>query len=666
VKRKLPQRPGRREYRRRSHVRQVEGTLQVHPDGFGFVRPRTQEGEDIYIPAREAQRALDGDEVLVEVPNHGRVSGRLVKVLERTRQWVVGTYLDRAREAVVLPRERNLPKFIRVPRTPKARDGEPVRVRLRSEAALLERGRVLAGEVVDSLADVGDTYAEVLSIAYAHGFADEFPRGVISEALRIPAQVREEEAGASGRRDLRQIPLVTIDGEDARDFDDAVYAEPHPQGWRLVVAIADVAHYVREGRALDEEALNRGTSVYLPAQVLPMLPERLSNGICSLRPEEDRLCLAADMIFGPKGKMISSELYPGVMRSAARYTYRQVQDFLDGKQTVELATLRKSLESLNQLAIELQRMREQRGAIDFDLPETRVVLDPEGKPRRMERRQRLQSHRLIEEAMLAANEAVAKFFQDHELPTIYRYHGEPDEEKLQEFAQLANAHGFRLGGRGEISSRDLNVFLEKLEGHPERRALNQLLLRSMMQAIYSAEEVGHYGLGAEHYLHFTSPIRRYPDLIVHRMLKAHWDGGSKKMTPRQRRAESGALAHIAAKSSERERAAIQVEREVTAFYTALLMRGRIGEEFAATISSLADFGVFVELDDLWIEGLVKAETLGPDFRFDKRLYMVVASRSKLRLRVGQKVRVRLVSVNIRRRQIDFELAREFERHERKR
>jgi ribonuclease R len=628
----------------------MEGILRVHRDGFGFVEPITGDGEDIYLPRGETQRALDNDRVLIQIDS-GRTSGRLVKVLERRRQQVVGTYVEEGRGAHVVPKDANLPGPISVPKTQLARNGDLVKVVLTEGHDGAGR---LAGEVSGSLGKTGEVSAEVLSIAYSHGFSDEFAAPVMEEAARV-ANVDWEGALASGRRDLRSLPLVTIDGEDARDFDDAVFAAPHRNGWRLVVAIADVAEYVVEGGALDVEAVRRGTSVYLPDRVLPMLPERLSNGVCSLRPNEDRLCLVAEMIFDRGARMRSFELYPGVMRSAARCTYNEVESLLLGEDLPHLNWLKEHVQSLDQLSRALTQMREERGAIDFDLPETKVVLDEAGKPLRMERRERKQSHRLIEECMLAANEAVAKFFQNNRLPTIYRYHGEPDVEKLATFAELANAHGFRLGNKGEISSKDLNLFLEKLEGHAESRVLNQLLLRSMMQAVYSAKAVGHYGLGATHYLHFTSPIRRYPDLIVHRLLRQYWLGQRQPSARLNLEAETEKLEGIALQSSERERAAMRVEREVTSLYSTLLMRDRVGEEFAGTVSALTDFGCFVELDGLWVEGLVKAQTLGTEFKFDKKLQMAVVGSSGLKIRVGQKIRVRLVSANLQRRQLDFEM-----------
>ncbi|HSP81921.1 MAG TPA: VacB/RNase II family 3'-5' exoribonuclease, partial [Myxococcaceae bacterium] len=537
----------------------VEGILHVHRDGYGFVHPSSGQGDNIFLPPQEVARALDNDRVLVRAWGRpGRMEGRRLRVVERIRQLAVGTYMERGkRHALVVPYDTSLQGPIRVPATQMARDGDVVKVRLGVGSELLEPGEGLYGEVSGSLGKPGDPSAEVLSIAYSAGFSDEFPPEVMDEADSIGVAVTEEEARAEGRKDLRSLPLVTIDGEDARDFDDAVYAELHPQGWRLVVAIADVTHYVREGSALDAEALRRATSVYLPDRVLPMLPERLSNGICSLRPDEDRLCMVADMVLDARGKLLSSEVYPGVMRSHARCTYNEVQDVLDGKDVPHRNAFKPHFERLMSLARVLMRMRKDRGAIDFNLPEHKVVLGPDGLPQHMEQRERKDSHRLIEECMLAANEAVARFFSEEGLPSVYRFHGEPDEEKLATFAQLAQAYGFRLLSE-DVTSKELNAFMAQLQGHPEERALNQLLLRSMMQAVYTSSSVGHYGLAAEFYLHFTSPIRRYPDLLVHRLLKAHWFRRGQGRSERQLEREEHELEAMAAQSSERERAAMQV------------------------------------------------------------------------------------------------------------
>ncbi len=626
----------------------VEGTLSVHRDGFGFVG-------DVFLPPPEARKALSGDKVRIrKVPSgRGRFEGHVVEVIARVRAQGVGIYREERGRAWVEPRDPTLP-VVRVPPTQLARPGDIVKVRLGAGAELLG-GEGLVGEVSGSLGRPGDPSHEVLSIVFGQGFSDEFPAEVMDEADRIPLTIHSRDALEEGRQDVRDLPLVTIDGADARDFDDAVHAKALPGGgWRLWVAIADVSHYVRTGSALDKEARARGTSVYLPDRVLPMLPERLSNGVCSLKPDEDRLCLVSELVISSSGETQETTLYPGLMRSAARCTYEEVQAVLDGKSVPHRDHFRPHFQTLAQLAQVLHTMRTARGAIDFDLPEHKVRMGEDGRPEGIERRERLESHRLIEACMLAANEAVARFFSERSVPTVYRFHAEPDPDKLATFAGLAEAYGFHLQDIEKADSKQLNAFMRKLAGHPEQRALNQLLLRSMMQAVYSAQNVGHYGLAAEHYLHFTSPIRRYPDLLVHRLLKNVWARGRRKTSEKSER-ELEHLEQLATHCSERERAAVQAEREVVAFYSALLMKDRVGEEFEGIVSSLTDLGFFVELADPVVEGLVKASRLGPGARLDGRRHALVFPNGRS-IRVGQPIRVRLASVNLERRQLDLELA----------
>jgi len=650
--RRVPAKAGQRQGQGGGGHKVLEGTLTVHRDGFGFVDVGLE--EDIFVPPHEARRALDGDRVKVEVvTSRGRSAGRIVGVVDRQREALVGTYVERgAHEALVRPHDASMPAPVRVPRTQLARDGDVVTVRLGVGADLLPPGG-LVGEVTGSLGRPGDPSQDVLAIVFSQGFSEAFPPEVMDEADRVPLHVPASEVHEGGRKDLRKLSLVTIDGVDARDFDDAVYAEDEPGGAiRLWVAIADVSHYVRPGSALDAEAFRRGTSVYLPDRVLPMLPERLSNGICSLRPDEDRLCLVAEMVFDGGGQRTSTDLYPAVMRSAARCTYEEVQRVLEGESVPDRDGFRPLFERLQRLGRTLRKVREHRGAIDFDLPETRPELDEQGRPVRIARRERKESHRIVEDCMLAANEAVAAYFQERGLPSVYRFHGEPDPDKLSAFAELARAHGFTVPGKGEPTSRELNLFMRGLVGHPGQRALNQLLLRSMMQAVYSPDQIGHYGLGAEEYLHFTSPIRRYPDLLVHRLLRGHWERAKRKRAERELEKELDELRRMAEHSSERERAAMKCEREVNALYACILMEDRVGEEFAATVSSLTDFGFFVELDVEHVEGLVRADDLGPGHRLVVGALVWPTGR---RVQVGQALTVRLAGVNVQRRQMDFDV-----------
>jgi ribonuclease R len=638
-----------------SGLPRIVGTLHVHPDGYGFVHPTSGVGDNIFLPPEEAKRAIDGDRVEVEVSmRNGRNLGKLVGLQQRQRQLVVGTYEERGDQAWVTPTDGAL-GTVKVPKTQIARPGDAVKVRLGIGATLLNERAQLTGEVAGSIGRPGDRSVEVLALAYAKGFSDEFPAEVMDEADKIPIVVSAAEASGEGRKDLRTMPLVTIDGEDARDFDDAICVEDRPDGWRLVVAIADVSHYVKEGTSLDEEALRRATSVYLPGRVLPMLPERLSNGICSLKPAEDRLCMVADMIIDRSGVTGKTEVYPAVMKSRARCTYEEVHKVLAGEQVPGRTELKPLFEKANALAKTLTGMRLGRGAIDFDIPESKIELAEDGQPLRMARRDRLESHRLVEECMLAANEAVGKWFRLQALPSVNRFHAPPDEDKLAVFQTLASVYGVKVNTAKatEPTSKELNGMLQQLVGHPEQRALNQVLLRSMMQAVYSSKHSGHYGLGAKDYLHFTSPIRRYPDLLVHRLLKAAWKRPGKQSSA-VLEAEQEKLEVLSMQSSERERAAMQVEREVLGFYGCLMMKDRVGEEMKGTVSALTDFGFYVELEGLFLEGLVPGESLSDELEFDPATLRIYLGDGR-QVKVGLPVQVKVAGINFKRRQVELEL-----------
>ncbi len=634
----------------------VLGTLTRHRDGFGFVARLDRNGEDIFLPPGEATRALDGDVVRVEVvPGRGgRSAGRLLEVVERRRRFLIGTYRAGRRGAAVVPGDVTLGFEVPVPDSKLATEGDVVKV------ALAPGTGPLAGEVIEVIGRPGEPRVEVLGVAYAKGFADVFPEAVLADAEQVPDHVRPEDR--AGRRDLTALPLVTIDGEDARDFDDAVYLERLPAGkggaaWRLVVAIADVSNYVRQGSALDDEALRRGTSVYFPMQVLPMLPERLSNGICSLNPDVERLCMVADMLIGPRGEPKGVEVYQAVMKSAARCTYTEVAQVLDGQPVPHRERFRPQFMLMGELQEQLTAMRRRRGAIDFDLPEAKILVDEAGHVSGIEKRPRNRAHRVVEEFMLAANEAVALWFSARELPTIYRIHGTPDEEKLRAFVELAEAHGFAVPA-GALDPRALDELLTRLQGHAQQRALNQLLLRAMMQAVYSPEDSGHFGLAADHYLHFTSPIRRYPDLVVHRLLREEW---ARREGQAARRTTEEELAELASRSSERERAAMEAEREIASYYAALFMKDKVGERYPGNVAAVAEPGLFVELTPFFVEGLVRAETLPGLFDLDPVHHALLDRGTGRAFRVGDPVEVQVADVSIERRRIDLALVSEMPR-----
>jgi len=633
---------------------EVTGVIHLKAEGYGFVSPLLGDGgreDDLFVPPQFTRGALDGDVVRARAirGRDGRLAGEVLEVVERRRQLALGIYQAKGKAQWVIPHDRNLTGNIAVPRHPRARDGDMVKVRLHREIQ-----GALQGEIISVLGDRGDPRFEILAAAYAEGFSDEFDPATLIAAQSVPDHVHPDEI--SGRRDLRHLPLVTIDGEDARDFDDAVHVSRTPGGYRLVVAIADVAHYVRPGGPLDREALRRATSVYFPGTVLPMLPERLSNGICSLNPDVDRLCTVCDLALDKSGTPLQADIYEAVMRSHARLTYTRVAEALAGDADPQLRPLLDDLKAAHELSKKLTRRRQLRGSIDFDLPEAKIVLDEQGRVAEIARRPRNDAHRLVEEFMLAANEAVARFFEVRGLPTVYRIHDQPDREKLDAFAALARSHGFDLPAGEELTPKVLNDFLKAVEGKPAQKALNSLLLRAMMQAQYSPDNIGHYGLAAPTYLHFTSPIRRYPDLMVHRLLKEHWVRGGRPLRDPEREEQEAYLAGVSAQCSDRERAAMKAERDVDNFYSALYMQDKVGEKFKAVVSGVADFGLFCELEEVFVEGLVPAESLGAGVELDKEMQRLIVGSSGRSYSIGDEIVVEVIAVDPARRRITLGLA----------
>ncbi len=635
---------------------ELVGPLLLKSEGYGFVAPLFggPREEDVFVPPGQTGGALDGDVVRLRLSRgrDGRTVGEVIEIVEHRRQMALGAYRVRGSKAVVEPHDRRMTDAIPVAKDGRFTDGELVKVRLiRDESGKGSGAGSVHGQVVGALGARGEARFEILASAYAAGFSDEFDEAVLLAAQGVPDHVLPEERAA--RRDLRSLPLVTIDGEDARDFDDAVHVSRSGKGYRLVVAIADVAHYVRPGGALDREALHRSTSVYFPSTVLPMLPERLSNGICSLNPDVERLCMVADLALDEAGHPQQAELYPAVMRSHGRLTYTQVAEALEGKCPAKLQPLLPDLLVAGELAKKLTGLRRDRGSIDFALAEPRIILREDGTVEDIVLRPRNDAHRLVEEFMLAANEAVARYFSVRGLPTIYRIHDQPDAEKLEAFSAMAQTHGHRLPEK--LTPKALNSFLEELQGTPAEKALNSLLLRAMMQAQYSPDDIGHYGLAAPTYLHFTSPIRRYPDLAVHRLLHQLWERGGSLLSKAAHEEEEAALAGVAAHCSERERASMKAERDVDHFYAAVFMQDKIGEEFDGVVSGVAEPGLFVELDEPSVEGLVPAESLGDDVEHDKALHRLLVGSSGRSFGVGDALRVRVESSDPIRRRITFSL-----------
>ena len=630
----------------------VAGRLAVHRDGFAFCVPDEQEEADVYVPVGGVRPAMHGDRVLVRVEpfqRRGRLEGRVVKVLERGTHRIVGVLRQGRTAAVLVPQEQRLTLPILVPRGAEggARDGDMVVAELVRYPGLASEAEARVALV---LGPADDPRVETEAVIHAHGLPLEFPPEVAAAARRMPAGPSAEQVAR--RLDLRALPIVTIDGENARDFDDAVLVEPLGRGFRLTVAVADVAHYVPAGSPLDLEARARGTSVYFPDRVVPMLPEELSNGICSLKPAEDRLVKAVRLELDARGRLVAASFGDAVIRSAARLTYTQVrQALVDGDPSVRAALggLLEPLERAEALARLLIARRRARGSIDFDLPEAEVVLDLRGRPADIVRAERSIAHQMIEEFMLAANEAVARELARRGLPFPHRVHEPPAADSVAALARFLEGFGLRLRlEEGRPTPAAFQAVLEQVQGRPEERLVNTVLLRSMQQARYAAEPFGHFGLATDCYTHFTSPIRRYPDLVVHRLLDVAL-GGSGRVPPD--------LVAIAEESSRRERVAMEAEREIVQLKKIQFMQDKVGQVYEGFVSGVAPFGFFVELRDVFVEGLVHVTALGGDFyEHVEGQHLLRGRRTRRTYRVGDPVTVRVAGVSVERRTIDFVLA----------
>ena len=636
----------------------VAGTVIANPDGFGFLKCEDG-GEDLFLPPGELRKALHGDRVLASVTGvdrRGRREGAIVEVLEHRLTRLTGRYSERARIGIVVPDDRRVLTEVLIPPDENngAREGQLVVVEVTEPP---QGGRPPVGRILLVLGDRLTPSLVVQAAIHGHDLPHEFPREALAEAADVPLEVPATELRR--RVDLRKLPLVTIDGEDAKDFDDAVWCEPNAEGFRLVVAIADVSHYVRPGTALDDEATKRATSVYFPGFVVPMLPETLSNGICSLMPKVERLCFACDMQVDFEGNVTRSKFYEAVMRSHARLTYTQVwkavgeADTEAGQEAIaHIGSLMPQVQRLHQLYQVLAKARTRRGAIEFESSEVRFVLDNRGEVVQAGMLERNDAHKLIEECMIAANVEAAKFVAGKQVPAPYRVHPRPPEAKYADLLEYLSEFGLSLPAWGRVEPRDFTRLLKKVRERPDAALLETVLLRSQSLAVYQTDNQGHFGLALEAYAHFTSPIRRYPDLLLHRAIKHALGEGR----------DSGYvysakdMAALSLHCSEKERKADEVEREVDERYRSAWMEKHVGDEFDGVVSGVTNFGLFVELAESKVNGLVHVTQLPQDYyHFDPLRRSLAGERTGLRFRLGDPVRVLVLKASVEDRRIDFRL-----------
>lgn len=631
----------------------LNGTIKRHPDGFGFFIPDDLEHPDVYIPRHSMEGIMTNDKVVVEaIPEKGtdRFRGDIVRILARGTKTVVGRFFQMNDKVGLIKDEGKgwgQDLKIKLEDAMGAKDKELVAAEILTYP---EHGKSFTGRISEIIGDALDPLTDIKRVILTNNIPFDFSAATLEEASRykdVP-----EEKDFKGRIDLRDKSLITIDGATAKDFDDAVYVETTTEGFLLYVAIADVSHYVRPGSSIDREAYERGTSVYFPNFVVPMLPEVLSNGLCSLNPHVPRLCLVAEMLFDFTGEMKSSKFYEAIMESKARVTYGEAQEIIDGNPIEKFSHVHDSILRLADLAKILMAKRFKEGSLDLEIPETELVIDGAGVPIDIQRNERLFSHRLIEEMMLAANVAVAKFFSEKEIPAIYRIHESPNEMAIKVLEKyLANFGGKTKLGQGKLQKR-LTRALQEFENRPESQILNILTLRSMSQAKYSNNNLGHFGLGFDFYTHFTSPIRRYPDLIVHRLVKSQ----VMKNSPYRLMSDDD-LASAGTILSAAEQRSVKAERQVQSIKKARFMQKFVGQEFDGMISSVAKFGIFVLLREYDIDGLIRLDDLGNDrFEFDEENLTLVAKRSGFSYNIGDAVKIQVIAADPELGQINFGLA----------
>jgi ribonuclease R len=668
----------------------IEGRVSSHRDGFGFLIP-DDASDDIFLPEKEMQKVLHGDRVQARITGtdrRGRPEGTIVEVVARANSHVIGRLLNENGVWVVAPEDKRIGQDIMLSGSPgKAKAGQVVSVELTEQPS---RYTQPVGKIVEVLGDIDDPGMEIEIAVRKYGVPHEFSEAAKKLAAKLPGEVRP--ADLTDRVDLRDVPMVTIDGEDARDFDDAVYCEPIKVGrtsaFRLIVAIADVSHYVKPNDALDIDALERSTSVYFPRRVIPMLPEKLSNGLCSLNPAVDRLTLVCDAVITAKGEIKAYQFYPAVIHSAARLTYTDVAAVLANTKGTEAAkrpALVPHLLNLYDVYKALLQARQARGAIDFETTETYIVCNAVGKIEQILPRTRNDAHKVIEECMLAANVCAADLLERHKHPGMYRVHAAPTKEKLNQVRTFLKQVGLSLGGGETPTASDYAELMPKIKSRPDAVLLQTMLLRSMQQAVYSPENIGHFGLSYEAYAHFTSPIRRYPDLLTHRAIKAillgkHYDpkgidtsvlntmlspAARKKHAQdraegkKKREGDAAIWEALGIHCSANERRADEASRDVEAWLKCYFIRDKLGEEFTGTISGVTTFGIFVQLDALFIEGMVHVTELGADyFQFDEARHELRGERTGIRYQLTDRVTVQVSRVDLDARKIDLRLVTE--------
>ena len=641
----------------KSQVKLLVGTFTSHPKGFGFVTIEDMD-EDVFIPADKTLDAMHKDTVEIQVISGKapgkRAEGVVTKIVERGMKTVVGTYESSKNFGFVVSDDPKFSKDIFIPleRSKGAVAGHKVVVEITNYG---KNGKNPEGKVIEILGHINDPGVDIISLVRAYGLPEEFPERVMNQAERVEPQVST--ADMAGRKDLRDMQMVTIDGEDAKDLDDAVSLTVEDGLYHLGVHIADVSNYVQEKSALDREALERGTSVYLVDRVIPMLPHRLSNGICSLNQGEDRLALSCLMTIDEKGNVVDHEIAETVICVDRRMTYTNVKKILleeDSEVTEAYKEFVPMFKDMEKLAAILRNKRRKRGSIDFDFPETKVILDEQGKPVDIRPYERNVATKIIEDFMLVANETVAEDFFWREIPFVYRTHDNPDPEKIRKLSTFINNFGYSIHvGGDEVHPKELQKLLEKIDGSDEEPLISRLTLRSMKQARYTTECTGHFGLAANYYCHFTSPIRRYPDLQIHRIIKETLRG---RMNENRMEHYNSILSGVAKQSSERERRADEAERETIKLKKVQYMEQFIGETFTGVISGVTEWGFYVELPNT-VEGLVRVAALRDDFyQYYESTYELVGEVTNKRYKLGQTVEVRLVDADSFMRTIDFELA----------